>query len=629
MRTLLKSGADVHARGEHGDTPLMEAALSADADVLKVLLKAGADVNATNKAGATALMRAATFEDKARLLVAHHADVKARSALGNTALILAARKPGSDRTVRLFLDHGAEVNAANVFGATALMAAAASGDRDTVRLLLDRGADVNAKPNMDGDGFIWGGGRTALMWAAFQGDEFLLKLLIERGARVNEFTLTGGALAQAAWGSHARAAGLLLDAGAQIDQRDLIANFTPLHWAASSERSDPALVELLLARGAEVNAEGGQPVDNFLGATQTPLALARKRGDTPIVRALLKSGAKDAPAVAPSGRGKSAEFVAGAFGSKTVAAAIQRALPPLQKTAADSTSTFLRHASKQNCISCHQQQLPLAAIRLAQSRHFATDRDAAHHQLELLKRNISVGLVTQRDERNTFLEMDLQATFHPEPAIMLGYTSMDLKLEREPASSATDSVVHQLATIQHADGHWSWNLPRPPIQASDMGATALAVHTLKSFGMPARRRELERRVERARTWLTKAKAESNEERAHQLLGLAWAGEDSGALKKLSRELIHEQRSDGGWGQLAGLDSDAYATGLSLYALLEGDESRPGIPPCSVALIFFCRRSVRMGRGMCAGVRTRSNHRWKAAFHMVPTAGFPVPERVGA
>ena len=42
------------------------------------------------------------------------------------------------------------------------------------------------------------------------------------------------------------------------------------------------------------NAEGGQPVDNYLGVAQTPLMLARKRGDTPIVRALLKAGAKDA-----------------------------------------------------------------------------------------------------------------------------------------------------------------------------------------------------------------------------------------------------------------------------------------------------------------------------------------------
>jgi ankyrin repeat protein len=118
--------------------------------------------------------------------------------------------------------------------------------------------------------------------------------LLARGAKVNEFTVGGSALTQAAWGGHVEVARLLLEGGAQVDQRDLVANYTPLHWASSSERSSPALVEFLLARGADPNAEGGQPVDNFLGATETPLSLARKRGETPIVQALLKAGAKEA-----------------------------------------------------------------------------------------------------------------------------------------------------------------------------------------------------------------------------------------------------------------------------------------------------------------------------------------------
>jgi len=36
---------------------------------------------------------------------------------------------------------------------------------------------------------------------------------------------------------------------------------------------------------------------------------------------------------------------------------------------------FARHASHQKCISCHQQQLPLAAMGLAQSRQFTMDRE--------------------------------------------------------------------------------------------------------------------------------------------------------------------------------------------------------------------------------------------------------------
>jgi len=326
VKALLKNGADVQARDEFGNTPLMAAAWLADVGMLELLLKAGAEVSATNKAGATALMRATTVEDMTRLLVSKGAVVNARSQLNNSALILAARKPGNSRTVKLLLDCGAEANATNVFGTTAIMCAAAAGDMDSVRLLLDAGADINAKPNMNVDGFIFGGGRTPLMWASFLGAEPLAKLLLERGAKIDAFTQVGSALGQSAWGGHVGMARLLLDAGAPVDQRDFTANYTPLHWAASSELSSPALVELLLSHRADVNAEGGQPVDNFLGVTQTPLMLARKRGDTPIVQALLKAGAK-----APVQHGKAREKAQGETG--TVAEAIQRALPSLTRTA--------------------------------------------------------------------------------------------------------------------------------------------------------------------------------------------------------------------------------------------------------------------------------------------------------
>ena len=50
VKALLKNGADVQARDEFGNTPLMAAAWLADVGMLELLLKAGAEVNATNKA---------------------------------------------------------------------------------------------------------------------------------------------------------------------------------------------------------------------------------------------------------------------------------------------------------------------------------------------------------------------------------------------------------------------------------------------------------------------------------------------------------------------------------------------------------------------------------------------------
>ena len=171
---------------------------------------------------------------------------------------------------------------------------------------------------------------------------------------------------------------------------------------------------------------------------------------------------------------------------------------------------------------------------------------------------------------------------------------MNLQGEREPVSLATDSMVHMLTTIQHPDGHWSWNIPRPPIQGSDITATALAIETIKSYSIPARRQELESCVKRARSWLAKVRAETNEERVHQLLGLAWAGEKSSAFKKLVAELSRQQRADGGWGQLAGLDSDAYGTGQSLYALMEGGKVLPNDPTVRRGLDYLQRTQLADG-----------------------------------
>jgi hypothetical protein len=52
-----------------------------------------------------------------------------------------------------------------------------------------------------------------------------------------------------------------------------------------------------------------------------------------------------------------------------------------------------------------------------------------------------------------------------------------------------------------------------------------------------------------------------------LLGLHWAGVSPAQNETFAKALAREQRSDGGWGQLATLPSDAYATGQSLYVLI--------------------------------------------------------------
>ena len=56
-----------------------------------------------------------------------------------------------------------------------------------------------------------------------------------------------------------------------------------LIWAAENESGDPAVVNALLEKGADVNAKAKD--------SATALAWAKNRGETPIVKSLRQAGA--------------------------------------------------------------------------------------------------------------------------------------------------------------------------------------------------------------------------------------------------------------------------------------------------------------------------------------------------
>ena len=53
-----------------------------------------------------------------------------------------------------------------------------------------------------------------------------------------------------------------------------------------------------------------------------------------------------------------------------------------------------------------------------------------------------------------------------------------------------------------------------------------------------------------------------------MLGLSWGHAERSLIEQAARDLVALQRADGGWGQRDEMASDAYATGQTLYALLE-------------------------------------------------------------
>jgi hypothetical protein len=100
--------------------------------------------------------------------------------------------------------------------------------------------------------------------------------------------------------------------------------------------------------------------------------------------------------------------------------------------------------------------------------------------------------------------------------------------------------------------------------------TAFSIRALRIYAPKPHRTEYEQAVRRATAWLVAAEPATTCERALQLLGLAWGGVDAEneRVGAAARALLAEQRSDGGWGQLPTLASDADGTGLAMVALNE-------------------------------------------------------------
>jgi hypothetical protein len=113
--------------------------------------------------------------------------------------------------------------------------------------------------------------------------------------------------------------------------------------------------------------------------------------------------------------------------------------------------------------------------------------------------------------------------------------------------------------------------------SSDFTATATAIRSLQVYGSPGDAAEIKPRIDRAVTWLRSTTPVTTDDKAFRLFGLHWSNADAPTIRGAVALLRQEQKPDGGWAQLAGLNSDAYATGMVLVALHEAGNVRVDDP----------------------------------------------------
>ena len=231
--------------------------------------------------------------------------------------------------------------------------------------------------------------------------------------------------------------------------------------------------------------------------------------------------------------------------------AAARAISAIQKAQATWYTT-----NKQVCGSCHHQYQPALAYRAARERGIPVDEAIAH---------------ADAVKAFTFADIDraIQYSYVIEPAMDDAYRMVAASAAGVAPNLGAAVYARLLISRQNRDGDWDGFHQRPPSSYSRFTMTALGLRAVQLYHHPSQKAAAAVAVARARTFLETHQARATEEQAYRIIGLKWAGADRNTLQRFARELKAAQRPDGGWGALAGRDSDVYATAQALVALREG------------------------------------------------------------
>ena len=241
---------------------------------------------------------------------------------------------------------------------------------------------------------------------------------------------------------------------------------------------------------------------------------------------------------------------------------VRKALDLLVKT----SPAFIR---KGGCNSCHNQLLPAAAQAFARGR--GIDVGPAIEQLPAAVSE----LTTER-----YAEYSV-AGGGGVNALSFEFFVNDML--KQPADARMRAQIHYIKSQQLPEGYWRGGasltnngqqglsrpgIARPPLGWDDFTPTAFMVRALSVYGAPSEAPDTRARIAKARQWMLATTATRLQEHAFRVLGLKWAGAERGAVDAAARDLQALQQRDGGFSQLPTVPSDAYATGVALFALHE-------------------------------------------------------------
>jgi N-acyl-D-amino-acid deacylase len=216
-----------------------------------------------------------------------------------------------------------------------------------------------------------------------------------------------------------------------------------------------------------------------------------------------------------------------------------------------------RFRDQATCISCHHNAMPAIAAATARRKGIEVDETKSRKNIEDIR---------------TFFASAVPRMMLGDPAVggealTAGYAQMAMHEDGRPLDTTAAAMTHWVMARQMPDGKWLGNgLNRPPSEYTPVSHTAIAAGGLKAYPLPGRKAEVDESLRRARAWLLTAEPKSAEERGMRLMGLVWTDAPRARVDAAVREIRQHQDAGGGWSQFGRTAPDAYATGLSLYAL---------------------------------------------------------------
>ena len=269
------------------ESPVADAAMMGDVDVVRQLLREGADVNAAQGDGMSALHWAAErgSAELTEMLLYAGATVDAVTRIGKYTPLHIASRNGQAQVVSAVLSAGADVGArTDPGGTTALHLAATAGDASVIGLLVEAGAEVDAREAE------WQ--QTPLIFAAARNRIDAIHALLESGADPNLAAETFDLTAQRP-----------IDRAASRRSADVLAAFTDDGaWTPTSDQVQAAVraARQVYVNGIDPDAEEEEEDDNsrrrgppniVSKGGLTPLLHATRQGHLESIAALLDGGA--------------------------------------------------------------------------------------------------------------------------------------------------------------------------------------------------------------------------------------------------------------------------------------------------------------------------------------------------